>query len=133
MSSPYLRGLAPSFLLVLAACAAVPSQRGTSAADRNVITAEEMRAVGLPDAFRVVQSLRPQWLRPRGSTSLGRETTIKVYLDGSLLGGPDQLQQIAASSISSIRFLDGNEATQRWGLDHGQGAIVVSTRVGAPN
>ena len=129
MSRAYVRGLAPASLLLLVACAAVPAQRRTSSLDHNVITAEEMRAVGLPDAFRVVQSLRPQWLRPRGSTSLARET-IKVYLDGSLLGGPDQLQQIAVSSISSIRFFDGNEATQRWGLDHGPGAIVVSTRDG---
>jgi len=119
--------LAPASLLLLVACAVVPGQGRTGTADRTVISAEEMRGVGFQDAFRVVQALRPQWLRLRGSTSLRRET-IKVYLDDALLGGPEQLQYIPTSSISSIRFLDANEATQRWGLDHGQGAIVVSTR-----
>jgi hypothetical protein len=79
-----------------------------------------------------VQSLRPRWLRISSPTTLTGRETIKVYLDGSLLGGPEQLQQITTSSISSIRFLDANEATQRWGLDHGQGAIVVSTRRDRP-
>jgi len=99
--------------------------------DYKLITEEEIQASGYTDAFRVVQSLRPQWLRSRGVTSISQRETIKVYLDGSLLGAPDQLQQITATSISSIRFYDAVEATQRWGLDHGQGAIVVSTRRGA--
>lgn len=51
-----------------------------------------------------------------------------MYLDDSLLGGPDYLKQIAVSSISSIRFVDGLDASNRWGLDHGMGAIVVLTR-----
>jgi hypothetical protein len=131
MNSPHAPGFAPVFLLLLAACATVPGQRRGGGADHRVITEEEIRAAGYSDAFRLVQSLRPQWLRSRGVTSLSQRETIKVYLDGSLLGGPEQLQQITASSISSVRFLDAIEATQRWGLDHGQGAIVVSTRRGA--
>ncbi|MGH7447657.1 MAG: hypothetical protein ACRELT_08855 [Longimicrobiales bacterium] len=128
MSSPYARCLAPALVFLLAACAAGPAERRVSTADRNLITAEEMRAAGYTDAFRAVQSLRPQWLQIRGPTSFSRPEVIKVYLDGSLMGGPEQLRQIATSSISSIRFLDANEATQRWGLDHGNGAILVSTR-----
>jgi hypothetical protein len=27
-----------------------------------------------------------------------------------------------------MRYFDGLQASQRWGLDHGMGAIVVSTR-----
>jgi hypothetical protein len=53
---------------------------------------------------------------------------VKVYLDGSLMGGLDQLKAISVRSIASIRFLDGLEASNRWGLNHGMGAIVVSTR-----
>lgn len=128
MSHPHAWGFEPALLLLLAACAAVPSQRPRSTVDHRVITAEELRAAGYSDAYRVVQSLRPQWLRTRGATSLSQPETIKVYLDGLLLGGPDQLRQITTTSISSIRFLDAIEATQRWGLDHGQGAIAVSTR-----
>lgn len=113
--------------LFVAGCGA---RAGTSGARGNpdVITTAEMQASGHQDAFSLVQSLRPQWLRVRGPSSLRGEETVKVYLDGSLLGHPDQLRQISTHSISSLRYLDGLEATQRWGLDHGAGAIVVSTR-----
>ena len=129
MSSRHALGPTPALVLLLAACAAGPTGQPVSVVDRNLITAEEMRAAGYTDAFRAVQSLRPQWLRIRGPTSFSQpEVVIKVYLDGSLMGGPEQLQQITISSISSIRFLDANEATQRWGFDHVNGAILVSTR-----
>jgi hypothetical protein len=90
--------------------------------------AEELRASGYQDAFSAVQALRPQWLWTRGTTSINQAETVKVYLDGSLMGGVEQLRQIPVRSIASIRHLDGLEATNRWGLDHGLGAIMVSTR-----
>lgn len=132
MRSTYTRVLAPAVLLLLAACAAGAGQRHREALNPRLITANEMQAAGFTDAFRTVQSLRPQWLRGRGPTSFSQRETIKVYLDGLLLGGPEQLQHITTGSISSIRYMDANEATQRWGLDHGQGAIVVSTRGEVP-
>ena len=112
------------FLLMLAGCS--PKQAGQPS-NRNVLTSEEIQRSGYTDGFMAVQSLRPQWLQIRGRTSRNPET-VKVYLDGSLLGSADQLRQIMTRSISSMRYYDGLEATQRWGLDHGQGAIVVSTR-----
>ena len=87
-----------------------------------------MQAAGYTDALTTVQSLRPQWLHHRGATSINLPETVKVYLDDSLLGGPEQLRQITIRSISSMRYFDGLQASQRWGLDHGMGAIVVSTR-----
>jgi hypothetical protein len=122
------RVLAPALVLLLGACATTATERRGGAADPNLITTAELQAAGHVDAWGVVQALRPHWLRHRGPTTITGRETIKVYLDGLLLGGPDQLQQITTSSIASLRFLDAHEATQRWGLDHGQGAIVVSTR-----
>jgi hypothetical protein len=81
------------------------------------------------DAFTAVQTLRPHWLSNRGPSSFRQNVTVKVYLDGNLMGGPDYLRQISIHSISSIRHMDGLEATQRYGLDHGQGAILVVTRM----
>lgn len=109
------------------ACSSTPRQRTTSRQQR-VITMEEIDAVRYSTAFEVVEALRPQWLRTRGTTSFRARESVKVYLDDSLLGEPAQLRQITARSISSIRFMDGTEATTRWGLDHGHGAIIVSTR-----
>ena len=89
-----------------------------------------MLKAGYPDAFMTVQSLRPNWLRAHGAVSLSMRTTgsIKVYLDGSLLGGPETLRSITMRSLSSIRYLDGLQASERWGLDHSMGAIVLVTR-----
>jgi hypothetical protein len=114
-------------LLAIPACS-TKAARSSARVDSRMITLEEMRSAGYQDALTTVQSLRPNWLNSRGASSITQQETIKVYLDGSLLGGPEYLSQITMRSISTIRFLDGLEATQRWGLDHGLGAIVVSTR-----
>lgn len=93
------------------------------------ITAEEIVGTGHSDAYSLVQALRPQWLRVRGAASVrGGSTQVQVYLDGSHMGGVSFLRQIATQSVGRIEYLDGIEATQRWGLDHGSGAIVVQTR-----
>lgn len=128
MRRPSAPVLVSALFPLLAACAIVSGRRESGADERNVITTDELRAAGFADAFRVVEALRPQWLRTRGVTTLTGRETVKVYLDDLLLGGPEHLQQITTTSISSIRYLDGNEATQRWGLDHGHGAILVLTR-----
>ena len=115
-------------LMIGASACAPRSTVSPAEASRNLLTREEMLQAGYPDAFATVQSLRPQWLQRRGPTSLRGTETIKVYLDGFLLGGPDNLKQIMIRSIATIRYMDGLEASERWGLDHGAGAIVVSTR-----
>jgi hypothetical protein len=33
------------------------------------------------------------------------------------------------TNVLSIRYIDGIAASARWGLDHGQGVILVSTRM----
>ena len=121
--------LLASLFLSVAACASQPQRRDTAPSSRNTLTAEEMLKAGFPDAFTTVQSLRPNWLRTHGTTSFSRTANaIKVYLDDSLLGGPESLRSITMRSISTIRYLDGLQASERWGLDHSMGAIVVVTR-----
>jgi hypothetical protein len=120
--------LLPIAILLLATACSARGPGTAGRADRNVISTEEMLEAGYNDAFTTVQTLRPQWLSRRGVSTINMRESVKVYLDGSLMGGPDQLQQIRTRSISSIRYMDGIEASQRWGLDHGLGAIVVSTR-----
>lgn len=119
---------AVAMLSVATAGCSTRSESGTTRSSAKTITTAEMQASGHQDAYSLVQSLRPQWLRVRGTSSFNLTETVQVYLDGSRLGGPDHLRQISTHSISSLRYLDGLEATQRWGLDHGAGAIVVSTR-----
>ncbi|HEX6132441.1 MAG TPA: hypothetical protein VFZ24_00575 [Longimicrobiales bacterium] len=93
------------------------------------ITANEIAGTGHTDVYALVQALRPQWLRVRGAGSVsGGSGQIQVYLDGSHMGGVNTLRQISVQSVGRVEYLDGLDATQRWGLDHGNGAIVVTTR-----
>jgi len=114
--------------LLLGGCGAVPSQGTGIRQNQRVLTTAEIEGSGYHDAFSVVQALRPHWLSTRGVASINQPQFIKVYLDGNLLGGTEELRGIAIRSISKMEFLDGLEATNRWGLDHGLGAIVVTTR-----
>ena len=121
-------GTLTAMLCVLLVACSGSQRSATQRADPSLITTAELDASGYADAFTAVQSLRPAWLRIRGSTSLATREIVKVYLDGSLMGDTNHLRQISTHSISTLRYLDGLEATQRWGLDHGAGAILVSTR-----
>jgi hypothetical protein len=114
-------------LLLCGACSSNQTRRPAERTSTSVIDPSEIRSSAFTDAYSLVQSLRPHWLRPRGATSfLGRDV-VMVYVDGSRVGGPTELRQIPTRSILTLRFLDGIEATQRWGLDHGAGAIVATT------
>ena len=61
-------------------------------------------------------------------SSLNREGTILVYRDGLRMGSPAALRQINVGEIEPISYMDGMAATQRFGTDHGNGVIVVTTR-----
>jgi hypothetical protein len=112
------------------ACASSGPSATKARTDRSVLTTEEIGRTGSHDAYSALQALRPQWLTKRGTSTINMRETIKIYLDGNLMGGPEYLRQITITSVGSIRHLDGLEATQRYGLDHGQGAILVFTRTG---
>lgn len=121
------------WLLALAVTACAGAGTGaTGRTDRNMISTAEIEQAGFGDAYQIVQALRPLWLQKRGPSTINLEEGVKVYLDGSLLGGPDLLRQISIQTIDRIRYMDAIEATQRWGMDHGHGAIVVVSRRGTP-
>ena len=95
--------------------------------DRSVITSEQIAQNRYRTAYEAVEGLHAAWLitRPDGLT-VEREKI--VYLDERRLGGIQTLREIAASQILSIRYIDPATAINRWGVDHGQGVIMVQTR-----
>lgn len=115
--------------------------------DRTVIRLRELREAQAENVYELIRSLRPEWLRTRGTASMretprGRSTgrsprdveitqpgisTLKVYLDDSHLGGLDVLRELQPGSVGEIRFLDTAEATMKWGAGHLHGAIHVIT------
>lgn len=75
------------------------------------------------DAYSLIAARRPHWLVSWSETS-----TMRVRRDGSPAGGPDALRSIPLRSVRRIEWLDGNEASSRFGQSHAGGAILVTTR-----
>ena len=96
-------------------------------ADRNVITQQQLVDYHFANAFEAIEALRSNWLRARGPDSFRSPSQVWVYQDNIRLGGVDQLRAISLNTVAFIRHYDGITATGRWGLDHGQGVIYVST------
>lgn len=119
--------LLPLFLLLFVS-ACVATQGSGSQSDRNLLTSEEIQqASEYESAYEIVRNLRPQWLRKRGRQSIYNEGTIVVYLDDMKHGSPEALREISAESVRSIQFLDAAQASNRYGMDHTHGAILVNT------
>jgi len=54
--------------------------------------------------------------------------TVMVYVDGTKMGGVQELKRIPAQDVHEIRFLSGSDAQQRYGAGHAAGAIQVSLK-----
>jgi hypothetical protein len=124
---------APAAPAPAAAPAAAPVQAEAPEArrprrDRSKITAEELAGRTEADLLSYLQGSRPQWLRVRGKGSINMSEQVWVYRDGVKIGGVGALRQIRTNEIREIQHMDGPQATQRYGLDHGAGAIFVLTR-----
>ncbi len=95
--------------------------------DRNLITAEEVEKTVALSAYDLIIKLRPFWIRGRGVRSLNIETAQYpiIYVNGQEFGTIETLREISNSSITEIKFLPPADATIRYGMDHGGGAIMI--------
>jgi len=110
------------------ACAQAMQPRGTPS--RRVLRGEEIQAASVTTAYEAVSRLRPEWLRRRGRMSIRDASAgvVVVYLNGQRQGGASALSGITAGAVLEMEYLDGPEATIRFGTGHGGGAILVSLR-----
>ncbi len=117
------------FLLMLtfSACASTGGSR-SSDKDMNVITSERIQETSYTDAYALVRALRPMWLRKGGQMSISSSSYVKVYRDGTLLGGVGTLGRIHTNNIAEVRYLRPTQASSRFGMNNLKGAIVVTTR-----
>ena len=99
--------------------------------DPHVITSDELASRSTLTARQAIEQLRPQFLRTRGTTTLGNAQTkdeIWVYVDGTKMGDLQVLNNIGVHEISEIRYLNPSEATNRYGTGHVQGAILITRK-----
>jgi outer membrane cobalamin receptor len=100
----------------------------------NLITYADIQKQDFRNAQEVVQRLRPQWLRGRGSVSLsdrnGESTLPLIYVDGVKYGTMDMLGQIPVTQINELQFISASDATTRWGTGLPGGVILVISKGG---
>jgi hypothetical protein len=118
-------------LLLLTGCASAGTQHPDVPRDR--ISREMLAEAESLTAFQAVRRFRPMWLRSnRGQdsfTSQGRRG-LRVYVDNVAAGGVRALHDLNSNVIQEMQFLDKRDATTRFGTDHAEGAILVTTRRG---
>ncbi len=93
--------------------------------DREKLTPEEFNQRAFRSAYEAVESLRPIWLTLHGP---GGTEQVQVYVDENHMGGVEVLRTIRLLNVSLIRHLDGIQASARYGMNHDQGAILITTR-----
>lgn len=115
---------------VVSSSCASSGESGGANRSRNLITAEELMEVPHSSVYEAVRALRPRWLQARAGASMRspQRETPRVYMDGQLYGGVDQLWTLLPGEVGTIRFLSASDATTRFGTNHFAGAIVVTTR-----
>ena len=124
-------------LVLLTACALVgcASKKSDAAfrplapavVDRNLLSRSEILSTQFTNLYDVILMLRGNWLRVRPADSFETSSTLKVYLDAQRVGGVDELKTMLPGNVYSVRFLDPVAAGARYGIDHGAGAILVTT------
>jgi hypothetical protein len=98
------------------------------------VTATEIAATPVSNAYDLVNRLRPRWLqagRP-GSISGGRvqNQVILVYLDGTRIGTTDALRSLSIGGFKSMQYYDAIRAAtvlRDPGTDPIAGAIAITT------
>ena len=66
-------------------------------------------------------------LNERGPDSFASPSHIWVYIDNTKVGDVQSLAAISTRYVSSVRKVNGIDATARWGIGHSAGVISVMT------
>jgi hypothetical protein len=128
-----------------AASSTAASTAGAPKPSANFITAEEIDRVHVQNGYEAIQKLRPALLRQRqvasanGQGGVSRDAppvtgtnvsagSLILYVDGTRIGDVDQLRQISASSIATMRYYSPSEAQMKWGSGHPGGVIEVISK-----
>ncbi|HZK78078.1 MAG TPA: hypothetical protein VFC35_04160 [Gemmatimonadaceae bacterium] len=127
------RFFAAAAILLALGCSSAPTRVVTGApGHRDMLFQAEIeanRSAGMT-VYDLIAQLRPEYLRSRGSNSLRDLTppTAVVYVDNVKYGTLDQLRSMSVEHVSQIQYLSASNATTRFGMDHGGGAILITTR-----
>ena len=89
---------------------------------KNFISQEEINGLAVARTAKdAIEISRPIWLRRKGIDP-------SIYMNGMLMGGLDQLDNISINSVKEMRFLPSAEATTMYGTNNMGGVIEIKSR-----
>lgn len=96
---------------------------------RHVITREYLANYMDNSIFEIVQRLRPEWFRSRGTASFSGIVAEPIaFRNGKYAGGLSVLGGITPDNVDEVWYFTRAEATQRWGSRFGRPVIEVIDR-----
>jgi len=123
--------------IVLAACTiavsvscASATQTGSQRRSRNVLTAEDIEGQSERNLYDLLARVRPNWIRPQGAVLVSGTSPVVVYVDNVRFGGVGVLSDIPVQEVEQVRFVDGTDATTRYGMNLDGGVIEVTKKRG---
>ena len=124
-----------AMIVLVSACAGHAASSGDIVPDAplratsTVIRREEILTLGSGDmsVMDVVRRLRPHFLTVRGSLSTTNAEAGRTHasVDGIAVVALDELNNVLASSVAEILFLDAGRAMQRFGTRANRGAVII--------
>ncbi len=126
MRTNLIRRFAVAALVALCAACATHRTSGPRPS-RDVLTQQEMLDGHFITVAQAISALRSNWLNVHPNTLMGTQEDVVIYYDSNRLGGPGELGNINVRDIRYVQHLDAVTATQRYGVGHSQGAILVSS------
>jgi hypothetical protein len=157
MQKRYWTSLALASVIAAVLVAPVSAQEDSKPAqkvkrDKYVLTAEEIaERPAITNAYDAVRMLRPSFLKqarktsnlsqtsdptmstdarstdPYGRGAAGSYVGPVLYIDEMKHQSVDELKDFRVADVVEIRYLNGTEATTRWGDGHEGGAILLKT------
>ena len=124
-------------LVVGAACAQKTTSSSTEATavaprirkNPDVISQQELRdpTIAGADAMTAIRQLRPAFFRTRGPQSFTNATAgqVQVSQDYGPLQGVNALVAVDTRSLVEVRYLNANDAQNRFGINANGGPVIV--------
>ncbi|HYW13157.1 MAG TPA: hypothetical protein VE871_14450 [Longimicrobium sp.] len=130
------RWMAGVLLVALAACGPAASAGGAtsgsgaraSSGGARVIVEADIEGSTASTVLELVQQLRPSWLQQR--SFVGGQGYPTVYLGTQPLGSVERLREVPTHNVREVRFLNGPEASSRFGARVPYGVIQVLVDIG---
>ena len=133
----FTRVLLPALFVLASACASSQANNDNelravtpkAKKNPNVITQEELQdpAITSRDAYTAIRHLRPNFFTYRGPTTYNDPTAgaTQFSTDYGPLRPLKELAQMNTFTFVEVRYLDANQAQNRFGINANAGPVIV--------